>query len=117
MTSAVVGNSDTNATVNFNFASLDGTGGATTTLTKNTTASTVAQYAVDGSITAEAVTQKGIDVSTQSAANSAIKTIDTAINTVSKERSKLGAYQNRLEHTIANLGTSSENLTSSESRI
>ena len=117
MNSAVIGNSDTFATVNFDYATLDATGGAATTLTKNTTASTAAQFAVDGSITAEAVTQKGIDVSTQSEANSAIKTIDTAINTVSKERSKLGAYQNRLEHTIANLGTSSENLTSSESRI
>ena len=39
------------------------------------------------------------------------------LETVSSERSKLGAYQNRLEHTIANLGTSSENLTSAESRI
>lgn len=47
----------------------------------------------------------------------AISTIDKAINTVSTERAKLGAYQNRLEHTIANLGTSSENLTSAESRI
>ena len=33
------------------------------------------------------------------------------------ERSKLGAYQNRLEHTINNLNTSSENLTAAESRI
>lgn len=47
----------------------------------------------------------------------AISTIDKAINKVSTERAKLGAYQNRLEHTIANLGTSSENLTSAESRI
>ena len=47
----------------------------------------------------------------------AISVINKAINTVSTERAKLGAYQNRLEHTIANLGTSSENLTSAESRI
>lgn len=47
----------------------------------------------------------------------AIKVIDEAITNVSTERAKLGAYQNRLEHTIANLGTSSENLTSAESRI
>lgn len=46
-----------------------------------------------------------------------IETIDTAINEVSTERAKLGAYQNRLEHTIANLGTSAENLTAAESRI
>ncbi len=37
--------------------------------------------------------------------------------TVSAERSKLGANQNRLEHTINNLGTSSENLTAAESRV
>jgi flagellin len=39
------------------------------------------------------------------------------IETVSAERSKLGAMQNRLEHTIKNLDTSSENLQASESRI
>ena len=59
----------------------------------------------------------GIDVSSQAAANSAITTVNNAINTVSGERSKLGAIQNRLEHTIANLATSAENLTAAESRI
>jgi len=59
----------------------------------------------------------GINVSTQSDANGAITAINDAINTVSGERSKLGAIQNRLEHTIANLATSSENLTAAESRI
>ncbi len=59
----------------------------------------------------------GINVSTQSDANSAITAVNDAINTVSGERSKLGAIQNRLEHTIANLATSSENLTAAESRI
>lgn len=60
---------------------------------------------------------KGIDVSTQVAANEAITTIDDAIVQVSAERSKLGAIQNRLEHTIKNLDTSAENLQASESRI
>ncbi|WP_053075030.1 flagellin N-terminal helical domain-containing protein [Ornithinibacillus californiensis] len=59
----------------------------------------------------------GISISSQADANSAITTINTAIETVSGERSKLGAYQNRLEHTINNLGTSAENLTAAESRI
>lgn len=59
----------------------------------------------------------GVDVSTQTGANDAITTIQAAIDTVSSERSKLGAYSNRLEHTIANLGTSSENLTAAESRV
>ena len=63
------------------------------------------------------VVGEGIDVSTQAAANSAITMINDAINTVSSERSKLGAVQNRLEHTIANLATSAENLTAAESRI
>lgn len=58
-----------------------------------------------------------LDVSTQSGAENAISTINNAIQDVSNERAKLGAYTNRLEHTIANLGTSSENLTSAESRI
>ncbi|MDW7674558.1 MAG: flagellin [Bacillota bacterium] len=70
-----------------------------------------------GAKTADASTAAGIDVSTQSAASSAITTIQSAIETVSTERSKLGAYQNRLEHTISNLGTSSENLQAAESRI
>lgn len=57
--------------------------------------------------------------STTSAADASgfITTIDNAINTVSSARAKLGALQNRLEHTINNLGTSSENLTAAESRI
>ncbi|MGG1696322.1 flagellin Hag [Bacillus zhangzhouensis] len=43
--------------------------------------------------------------------------VDGAIKQVSTQRSKLGAVQNRLEHTINNLGASSENLTAAESRI
>ncbi|MGM0471742.1 MAG: flagellin [Bacillota bacterium] len=59
----------------------------------------------------------GVSVTTQTDANSAISTIDDAITQVSSERSKLGAKQNRLEHTINNLSTSEENLTSANSRI
>ena len=54
----------------------------------------------------------GVDINGQAAADAAITTIDTAIKSVSSERAKIGAIQNRLEHTINNLGTSSENLTS-----
>lgn len=46
-----------------------------------------------------------------------LNVIDTAISAVSDQRSKLGAWQNRLEHTINNLSTSSENLTAAESRV
>lgn len=58
-----------------------------------------------------------LDVTNNSKASAAITVIDKAIEKVSAERSKLGAYQNRLDHTINNLGTSSENLTAAESRI
>jgi len=58
-----------------------------------------------------------VDVTTQTGAETAITEINNAITKVSAERSKLGAYQNRLEHTINNLGTSSQNLTAAESRI
>ena len=59
-----------------------------------------------------------IDVSTsQAAAEAAITTINTAIGTVSTQRANLGAYQNRLEHSIANLEASAENLTAAESRV
>ena len=58
-----------------------------------------------------------IDLSTQDAAKKATTTIDAAIKKVSKARGEMGAIQNRLEHTIANLDTAAENTTSAESRI
>jgi flagellin len=59
----------------------------------------------------------GIDVSTSEGAQAAIPVINTAISTVLGQRSNLGALQNRLEHTINNLGTANENLSAAESRI
>ncbi|MCB2286552.1 flagellin [Clostridium algidicarnis] len=67
--------------------------------------------------TGTSFTIKGSDVSTRGTADGTITSVNNAIETVSKERSKLGAVQNRLEHTIANLNTSSENLQASESRV
>ena len=58
-----------------------------------------------------------VDLATQDGAQKATTTIDAAIKKVSAQRSKLGAVQNRLEHTIANLDTASENTQTSESRI
>lgn len=66
---------------------------------------------------AAGATGAGISISSQASAETAIATYDTAIKTVSEQRAKLGAIQNRLEHTINNLGTTSENLTAAESRI
>ena len=65
----------------------------------------------------EKITIGGIDISSQKTADAAITKIQKAIETVSTERARLGAYQNRLEHTINNLGASSENLSAAESRI
>lgn len=63
------------------------------------------------------VTEQALDLSTHEKASEAITKIQSAIDEVSGERSQLGANQNRLEHTINNLGTSAENLQSAESRI
>ena len=59
----------------------------------------------------------GADVSTYAKANGTIDMIANAINNVSSQRSALGALQNRLEHTIANLDNVAENTQSAESRI
>jgi flagellin len=59
----------------------------------------------------------GVNVSTQTAASLTVSTMDSAISKVSDQRSTLGSVQNRLQHTINNLGVAAENLTASESRI
>jgi len=58
-----------------------------------------------------------LDVSSHDKAQAAVSVINDAIEMVSAQRSQLGAFQNRLEHTINNLNTASENLTAAESRI
>lgn len=58
-----------------------------------------------------------INVSTQQNASNAVEKIKNAINIVSSTRGDLGAIQNRLEHTINNLGVTTENMTAAESRI
>jgi flagellin len=60
---------------------------------------------------------KSLGVSSFSSAGKAMSAIQGAIDKVSKQRSALGAIQNRLEHTINNLDTTSENTQSAESRI
>ena len=59
----------------------------------------------------------GARVDDYESANKTITTVQDAINTVSTQRSALGALQNRLEHTVANLDNVSENTQSAESRI
>jgi flagellin len=70
-----------------------------------------------GDMRAEALGINDIDLSNRTGAEKAITTINNAINKVSNQRSELGAFQNRLEHTIKNLDNASENLQAAESRI
>lgn len=58
-----------------------------------------------------------IDVRTVEGANEALKIVDAALDQVSRTRTQLGAFTNRLEGTITSLSVNSENLTASESRI
>ncbi|KEZ48749.1 flagellin [Metabacillus indicus] len=99
------------------------TGGATATGIDSNDAVTGASFTATGATnqltdaSASGTPEYALDLSSSTKASAAIKVVDQAIASVSAERSRLGAYQNRLEHTINNLGTSSENLTAAESRI
>lgn len=68
-------------------------------------------------ISAEKLGVANVNVKSHNGAEHAITAIDVAINTVSGIRAKLGAYENRLEHSINNLGTSNENMTEALSRV
>ena len=71
------------------------------------------------SMSAKSIGVDGIKVTGSDSTNAdkAVDTISDAIKKVSKQRSALGAVQNRLEHTISNLDNVVENTTSAESRI
>ncbi|WP_425806931.1 flagellin [Desulfitobacterium sp. Sab5] len=114
-TSATIGSNTNGQTVDIGFVFSTLATGASTFNVSDITST--AASVNDGVVNSQATVAAGLNVSNQSAASTAITTIDKAINSVSQERSKLGAMQNRLEHTINNLGTSAENLTSAESRI
>jgi flagellin len=74
--------------------------------------------AVDiGNMSADALGVTRVIVTDRESAARAITILDTAINKVSTQRAKIGAYQNALEHTVTNLTTTSTNLTDAESRI
>ncbi|MDR1379566.1 MAG: flagellin [Synergistaceae bacterium] len=70
-----------------------------------------------GDMRAEALGLTKVLVTDREAAARSITIIDSAIDKVSMQRAKIGAYQNRLEHTINNLTVAGENLTAAESRI
>ncbi|MBD7963137.1 flagellin [Fictibacillus norfolkensis] len=98
---------------------LDTTGGTTGVFTFQIGANT--DQTIDVTFADMQATALGVDLidlgADAATSTAAIDTIDAAIKLVSDERSQLGAKQNRLEHTINNLSTSSENLTAAESRI
>ena len=101
---------------------LDGSYGdgvsSTGTLQIGDTAETFNQLTMSiASTSAEDLGIDAIDLKTQAGASAAVDLIKTAINTVSTIRGKLGAVQNRLEHTINNLSVQTENITAAESRI
>ena len=68
-------------------------------------------------VSAKGLSVSAVEVSTNAKAGAAMQSIQDAIESVSKQRSKLGAIQNRLEHTINNLDTNAENTQAAESRI
>lgn len=65
----------------------------------------------------KALEMQDLDISTEENAGDAIAVIQNAVTKVSRIRASYGAYQNRLEHTIQNLGQTAENLAAAESRI
>jgi flagellin len=109
----------TKATDNFNITftnpNFAGTGGyLTMQIGANESQTMTVQL---GNVTAMNLGIQSINISTRSAAQTGLQSIDTALESVSNIRSRLGALQNRLEHSIKNLDNSQENLTSAESRI
>lgn len=109
------------STTQFNTMNLlDGTFSGTTNQMKLQVGALSGQ-SIDFSIANMCATKIGLkntlSVSTFTKAGSYMKSVQDAIEVVSKQRSAMGAIQNRLEHTIANLDTTSENTQSAESRI
>lgn len=70
-----------------------------------------------GNMGAAAIGVNNLSISTREDAEKSIGELDKAINTVSSERSRMGAYSNRLEHAYNNAVNMEENLTAAESRI
>lgn len=80
-------------------------------------AGSIVNAAADTAVVSSEQTVASIDISDVDGANSAIRIIDSALETVSGIRADLGAIQNRFESTIANLSATAENAAASRSRI
>lgn len=99
---------------------LDGTFGSVATPKKfqvGYAANDTIDVAITKDFDATGLGVQAVDLTSQTGATTALGLIDTAIKDVSTERAKLGALQNRFEHTINNLNVAVENLSASESRI
>ncbi|WP_312279928.1 flagellin [Oscillibacter sp.] len=94
------------------------TSGQALTLQIGDTAEAFNQLTVSvGDMHAKSLGIGGIDISTQDGASAAIEKLKSAINSVSSTRGNLGALQNRLDHTINNLGVMTENIQDAESTV
>jgi len=109
------------ASTNFNGTKLlDGSASALTFQVGASDQASESQVVVDlssANVGAIGTAVKALDVSSAANALTSLTTIDTNISTVSTERAKLGASQNRFEHTINSVNVAIENLSASESRI
>lgn len=83
----------------------------------STTNASAQVFAAAGTNNSSFSSVASLDISTQSGAQSALAVIDAAIGTISSQRGDLGAIQNRLESTIANLSNISQNVSAAKSRI
>jgi len=89
-----------------------------TTATTDATGLTVAMAGIGATADADARdTVSGVDISSVAGAQKALSIVDDALKAVNSSRADMGAIQNRFTSTIANLNTTSENLSASRSRI
>jgi len=104
-------------TLKFNGISLLDGGNSSVTFQVGFEANTTITVSLGSGTQASSLGVNSLNVETASGAQSAIAAIQSAISKVSQRRAELGAVQNRLEHTINNVGVNAENLSASESRI
>ena len=105
-----------NATVNINNMRMDITGIGAMTMQIGANEGQTLDIRIP-TISLEELDIKNLDMSTADSAQESINNIKSAILYVSSARSRLGAYQNRLDHCISNLDITSENMTAAYSRI
>lgn len=95
-----------------------GVSGAVLQIGANSSANLALEIKIDSMDAASlGITTASINVTSNTLARTTIDNVNSAIKLVSTQRSKLGAFQNRLEHTVSNLDNASENLQSAESRV